>query len=303
MRLASLAASLLALALLPSPATADRDATQSATSAQLVFATATDLRKAPVTDLRATEFVVKEDGKECAVIAVERATAEMQVAILVDDNGTGIFHFGLNGLGELLQGRAQIALSVITNQVQKVFDYTTDAKTWSAGFARTGVRPSTPEGGQLLEGVFSSATELKRREARRPVIIVLTVGGEEQSPLPSRQVLDELRRSRASLHVLFVNSPAVRPVKPAGTPADLLEGNFNLSRVLGDGPKESGGANREVLAMKALSVEVQQIARDLLNQYVVTYTRTETRNPPQRLQVSVLRSGVTIIAPTRAPIG
>ncbi len=70
----------------------------------------------------------------------------MQVAILVDDNGTGIFRFGLNGLGELLQGRAEIALSVVTNQVQKLFDYTPNAKDWFAGFSRTGVRPATPEG-------------------------------------------------------------------------------------------------------------------------------------------------------------
>lgn len=275
---------------------------QSSTSVQSVFATAVDTHQSPIIDLRAAEFVVKEDGKECAVISVERATQEMHVAILVDDNGTGIFHFGLNGLGELLQGRAQIALSVVTNQVQIVFDYTTDAKTWVAGFARTGVRPSTPEGGLLLEGVFGSARELKRREARRPVIIVLTVGGEEQSPLPSRQVIEELLRSRASLHVLFVDSPAVRPVKPPDRPADLLEGNFNLSSVLSDGPKQSGGRRREVLAMRALAVEVQQIARDLLSQYAVTYTRTQTGNPPQRLQVSVRRRGVTILAPTRAPI-
>jgi hypothetical protein len=302
MRLLSLAASLV-LVVLPTRGRSDRDVPQSATSAQLVFATAIDSRQEPITDLRAAEFVVREDGKECAVISVERATQEMQVAILVDDNGTGIFHFGLNGLGELLQGRAQIALSVITNQVQKIFDYTTDAKTWVTGFARTGVRPSTPEGGQLLEGVFASAKELKRREARRPVILALTVGGEEQSSLPSRQVLEALHESRASLHVLFVNSPAVRPVRPAGQPAELLDNNFNLGRVLGDGPKESGGRNREVLAMKALPAEVQQIARDVLSQYLVTYTRTQTRYAPQRLQVSVRRLGVTIIAPARAPIG
>jgi hypothetical protein len=130
----------------------------------------------------------------------------------------------------------------------------------------------------------------------------MTVGGEEQSPLPSRQVLDELSSSRASLHVLFVESPAVRPVRPAERPADLLEGNFNLGRVLGDGPKQSGGRRRDVLAIKALPVDVQQIARDLLSQYAVTYARASTRNPPQKLQVSVRRPGVTIIAPTRAPL-
>ena len=223
----------------------------------------------------------------------------MQIAILVDDNGTGIFRFGLNALGELLQGRATISLSVITNQVQRVFDYTTDSKIWFAGFGRTGLRPATPEGGQLLEGIYSAVKDITRREPRRPVIIALTVGGEEQSPLPSRRVLDELNKSRASLHVLFVDIPAVRPSKPAAKPSDLLEGNFNLSRVLGDGPGESGGRHREVLAMNALAVEVQEIARDLLAQYAITYSRGTAKNP-QKLQVSVRRPNMAVIAPTRA---
>jgi VWFA-related protein len=268
---------------------------------QMLYATVTDGQKAPVLDLTASDFVVKEDGRDCVVSSVERASQPMHIALLIDDSGTGIFHFGLNGLGELLQDRAQLSLGIITNQVQKVFDYTPDSRVWRAGFERTGVRPATPEGGQLLEGIFTSAKELRRREARRPVIIALTVGGEEQSPLPASQVLDELRKSRASLHVVYVNSPTVRPARPAGRPADLLEGNFNLSRVLGDGPRESGGRNREVLAMNAVSVAVHQVARDLLSQYAITYTPAPGRSSPQRVQVAVRRSGVTVLAPSRAP--
>lgn len=300
---AQLAVALAPVAIFPAPGRADIDTRQIQNSAQVVYATAINADGAAIVDLDPADFVVKEDGQERTVIAVERADRTMHVAILVDDSGTGIFRFGLNGLGELLQGRAEIALSVVTNQVQRLFDYTPDVKVWFAGISRTGVRPATPEGGQLLEGIFASARELKRREARRPIILALTVGGEEQSPLVARQVLDELHKSHASLHVLYVDIPAVRPTKPAGRPSELLDGNFNLSRVLGDGPKESGGGRREVLAMKALTSDVQLIARDLLSQYSITYARPGSKNPPQKLQVSVRRPGVTVIAPTRAPIG
>jgi hypothetical protein len=275
-------------------------AAQALTSEATIYVDVIDSQKRHVAGLGIADLFVKEDGVERPVISAEPAAAEMQIAILVDDNGTGIFRFGLNALGELLQGRATIALSVITNQVQRVFDYTTDSKIWFAGFGRTGLRPATPEGGQLLEGIFSAVKDITRREPRRPVIIALTVGGEEQSPLPSRRVLDELNRSRASLHVLFVDIPSVRPTRPAAKPSDLLEGNFNLNRVLGDGPGESGGRRREVLAMNALTVEVQAIARDLLAQYAITYSRGTARNP-QKLQVSVRRPNMAVIAPTRAP--
>ena len=273
---------------------------QVASSEATVYANVIDNQNKHVTGLGLVDLFVKEDGVERPVISAEPATAELQVAILVDDNGTGIFRFGLNALGEMLQGRASISLSVVTNQVQRVFDYTTDPKIWHAGFERTGIRPATPEGGQLLEGIYSAEKDITRREPRRPVIIALTVGGEEQSPLPSRRVLDDLNKSRASLHVLFVDIPAVRPSRPVAKPSDLLEGNFNLSRVLGDGPAESGGRRREVLAMNALAVEVQAIARDLLAQYAITYSRGTAKNP-QKLQVSVRRPNLAVIAPTRAP--
>jgi hypothetical protein len=273
---------------------------QAPSSEATVYANVIDSQKHHVAGLGIADLFVKEDGAERPVISAEPATADMQIAILVDDNGTGIFRFGLNALGELLQGRAAISLSVVTNQVQRVFDYTADSKIWFAGFGRTGIRPATPEGGQLLEGIFAAVKDLSQREPRRPVIIALTVGGEEQSPLPSRRVLDELNKSRASLHVLFVDIPSVRPARPAAKPSDLLESNFNLNRVLGDGPGESGGRHREVLAMNTLVVEVQEIARDLLSQYAITYSRGTSRNP-QKLQVYARRPNMTVIAPTRAP--
>ena len=273
---------------------------QASSSEATVYATVIDNQKKHVTGLGVADLFVKEDGVERPVISVEPATGEMQIAILVDDNGTGIFRFGLNAFGEMLHGRAAISLSVVTNQVQRVFNYTTESKVWFEGFGRTGLRPATPEGGQLLEGIFSAIKDLARREQPRPVIVALTVGGEEQSPLPSRRVLDELNKSRASLHVLFVDIPAVRPSRPAAKPSDLLEGNFNLNRVLGDGPGESGGRHREVLAMNVLAVEVQEIARDLLSQYAITYARGTSKNP-QKLQVYVRRPNMAVIAPTRAP--
>lgn len=270
-------------------------------SSRVVYVTALNDRNSPVADLSATDFAVKEDGKLRDVTSVRPATSQLQIAVLVDDNGTGMFRPGLAAFAELLQDRAEISLRVVTGQVQTVMDYTTDVRAWIAGIGKLGVRPPTPEGGQLLEGVSEAAKQLKKREAHRPVIVALTVGGQEQSTLQSRQVLDELHDSRASLHVVFAESPAVRPSSPATKPSDLLEGNFNLSRVIGDGPKESGGRRQDVLATQTVLTAVQTIARDLLMQYELTYARPAGGRPPVKLDVSVARKGVKVIAPTRAP--
>jgi hypothetical protein len=44
-----------------------------------------------------------------------------------------------------------------------------------------------------------------------------------------------------------------------------------------------------------------QLADELLNQYVVTYARPEQLIPPEKLEVTVAKSGVTVRAPKRLP--
>jgi hypothetical protein len=44
-----------------------------------------------------------------------------------------------------------------------------------------------------------------------------------------------------------------------------------------------------------------QLADELLNQYVVTYSRPEQLIPPEKLDVSVAKPGLTVRAPKRVP--
>ena len=265
-----------------------------------VFVTAAGDHDAPVKDLTPADVVVKEDGNTREVLSVAPATGPMQIVVLVDDDGTGVFRFGLEQFAQLMQGRASISMRIIRGQVQEAFGFTADADRWMAGFRQMGVRPSTPGGGQLIEGIHGAARDLLQREAERPVIIALTTGNGEQSPRRSDEVLKALRESRASLHVVYATSP--RPLAVATRPSDLLEGDFELDQVLSDGPKESGGVRRDVIASGAIRNEVQLIARDLLNQLAVTYARPDRWDPPRRLGVSTPRKGVKLTAPTRAPI-
>ncbi len=72
MRLVWLAISLASVATVPAPDRAGFGAGQTPASTQLVYATAVNADKAAIVDLDPADFVVKEDGKECTVIAVER---------------------------------------------------------------------------------------------------------------------------------------------------------------------------------------------------------------------------------------
>ena len=227
-----------------------------------VYVTAVDGSGAPVTDLTAADFIVKE------VVKAGPATAPMQIAILVDDNGTGIFRYAVGKFIEALLGRAEFAISTVTGQTLKIVDYTASAQALSEAIGKLTARPATNDGGQLLDGISETAQDLEKRKAARPVIVALTVGGEEHSTLPAHHVLDNLRRSGAALHVILVVNSTLRSQAAPSTPSALLGETMNLGEVLGDGPKQSGGHRDEIVVASGIATGLQQLAESLKHQYL-----------------------------------
>lgn len=266
-----------------------------------VYVTVTDRNGTLVDDLTTADFVVKEGGKMREVVQAGPATAPMRIALLIDDNGSGIFRYGVAKFIERMQGRAEFALSTVTGQHLKIVDYTANVEALIEAIGRLNARPGTADGGQLLEGIFETAKDLEKRKAQRSVIVVLTVGGEEHSPLPAHHVLDQLQKSGAALNVISVSSSALRSMAAVQKPAGLLGENMNLSEVLGDGPKQSGGRSDEIVATAGLVAGLQELAQTLAHQYAVAYTRSEKGNSSDKISVSVKRPGLTVRAPVRVP--
>ena len=236
---------------------------------------------APVVDLVASDFAIKEDGKDRDVLRVELARGPMQIAIIVDDNGTGIFRSGLVSFVQLLQGRAEMSLHSVVGQTQRLVDYTSNAEKVAEAIIQLTARPGTPDGGQLLEGIFQAAKEQEKREAQRPVIVAVTVGGEEHSTLPAHHVLDQIAKSGTTLYVISVASSSLRQTRQIDKPSALLEENLNLSEVLGEGPKQSGGTREIIVAAPGITLGLQRIASELKNQYAVAYSRAAQAGPPK----------------------
>jgi len=264
-----------------------------------VYVSVLDKNDVPVTDLGPNDFVVKEGGKTRDVVEAGMANVPLRIALLVDDNGTGIFRYGVVKFIERLQGRAEFALSTVNGQNQKLVDYTADVNLLTAAIGQLTARPGTNDGGQLLEGIFETAKDFQKRPTRRPVIVVLTVGGEEHSTLPAHHVLEELLKSGAALHVFAINSAAIRPTAAVSRPGALLEENMNLSEVLGDGPKQSGGKREEIVAAPGVVVGLQQLAEALRTQYAVSFSRSDPPKSGDKISVSVKRSGLTVRAPMK----
>jgi VWFA-related protein len=276
-----------------------REAAATGPTTRTVYVSVLNNSGAPVTDLAAPDFVIKEGGKDREIVRAGMTSLPLRIALLVDDNGTGIFRYGVAKFIERLQGRAEFAVTAVTGQNLKIVDYTTNVDLLTGAIARLTARPGTNDGGQLLEGIFETAKDFQKRRAARPIIVVLTVGGEEHSTLPAHHVLEELQKSGAALHVIATSSSALRPTAPVSRPGALLEENMNLSEVLGDGPKQSGGKREEIVASAGIVAGLQELAEALRNQYAVSFSRADRPKDNEKLSVSVKRSGLTVRAPVR----
>jgi hypothetical protein len=104
-----------------------------------------------------------------------------------------------------------------------------------------------------------------------------------------QQVLDELAKGGAALHVVGLG-------KPSASETDELR---NRNQVIAIGTERTGGRRDLVMALTAADAHMKQLAQELLNQYVVTFARPDTLIPPQKVEVSVTKPGLKARARTR----
>src|SRR5262245_49666959 len=265
-----------------------------------IYVSALDKDGNAIEGMTAADFAVKEGSRVRSIVRAEPAVSRMQIAVLVDDNGTGLFRVAVARFIESLLGRAEFSISTVTGQTMKLVDYTTDARDLSEAIKKLGARPATNDGNQLLDGIIGTSLDMAKRGAGRPIILALTVGGDDVTPMQPDDALDELRRSGAQLYVVSVLSSAMRATTTPTRPADLLNEGHALHAVLGDGPRRSGGSRQEISAMAGVDPGLQKLAEQLKRQYVIEYAITGGK-PSNRIDVSVKRKGGTLRAPTHVP--
>ena len=259
-----------------------------------VYATAIDSKGASVPGLTASDFAVREDRVAREVLKVGPATEPLQVALLIDDSQAATsmlqpLREGITDFIDALQGKAEIALITFGERPTTLVEYTNSAEQLKRGVGR--VFPKSGAGPYLLDAIVDASRGLEKRKAARPVIVAVTVEGIEFSNAHFESVLQALERSGATMYALAIGSPA-------DSQNDEMR---NRNMVLAEGPDRTGGRREQVLAESGLPGKLRQVAEGLLNQYVVTYGRPETLIPPQRIEVTSTRPGVTVRARTRLP--
>ena len=290
-----LARALPVVLLLTPAAAAARSATLAAPVNRTVFVTVTDGSGAPVTDMTAADFVVKEGGKEREVVKAEPATARMRLALAVEERlvGEGSIRIGLFEFMKRIGSAAEIALISIGIRNTTVADYTTNLDTLVNSINKFSLNPSPNS--QVAEGVLEIANTFIQTRPERPVLVVVALSGGQAGPDP-RSVLDKIRHSGATMHAATL---AGGEQSAAGVGS--LGDESGREQVLGDGSKQSGGRRIDVTATTAIPKALQQIAGDLLSQYAITYVLPDGVKPDKRFNITVKRRGVTLRAPSAIP--
>jgi von Willebrand factor type A domain len=255
-----------------------------------VYASVLDKGGTPVLDMTPADFVVREDNLAREVLRVEPAKTAMQIALLVDNSAassrsirdirdaTTEFIKGVTGHGM----ENEVALITVGERPTILVDYTTDQAKLLKGAA---IFTLPNSGAYMLDGIFETARALKKREARRPVIIGIATNGPEYSNRYRDQVVGVLTDAGASLSIVMVGPP----------PTDVAT-NEGRERawVFSDGTDTTGGRYDNVLAASAMGMRLKQVADELTHQYVVTYARPQSLIPPEHIKITSKRPDVTV---------
>lgn len=281
------AALVLATALL-----ASRDRLSAQAIQRSMIVSALDEAGAPVRDLGAEDFIVREDNVSREILKVGPAAEPMHIAVLVDTSAASrdnIAHFrtALPPFVTMLTNpgasgsKNQVSIIATGERPTVITDYTSSVIELQRGINR--LWSLSDSGAYLLDSILETCQGFKKRESQRPVIVAITQEGTELSYRHYDQVLTPLHDSGAAFYAIMLG-------RPSGSMNDEAR---SRNIVLDEGTRSTGGTREQLLTPMALAPMLKQIGDQLTHQYLVTYAHPDTLIPPDKVTVSARKTGMT----------
>jgi VWFA-related protein len=263
----------------------------------LLNVTVTDPYNHQATDLVKNEFIIAEDGKRQDVASFLLSAVPVNVVLMLDASGSVISEIGslrdaamhfLNQLGP------QDKTSVIEfhTDVELIQEWTSNtddvrhALSWRFKPGKVQNKQGSFDYGStsLYDALYSAADEQLAKVEGRKAIILLTDGDDTSSKITFAQSLTSIIKSGAVVYVIskaraFINE--LNKYRGRGARvfaggnaqmADMMVGRFeHAEQLMTDLCNRTGGRIFSPLREEDMKDVYDQVAKELKNQYILTY--------------------------------
>jgi VWFA-related protein len=231
---------------------------------------------APIRDLTAKDFVVKEGGKKLEVVEAQVATDPLSVALMLDtaqpargsSPPTRELRVGATAFVTTVHGvnpDAQIALWEVASAALERVPFTSKSDDLTAALEKLYSNQQT--GAVLIEAADKAGRQLSSRRTRRRALVTVDFTSPEAS---TDGMLQQAGDSIASSGATFW-AVSVRGVGAT---------NPNREELLDQMTKATGGKRYVSSDNTALEGMLKKVAASLTSQYLVTFTRTGDGKKP-----------------------
>jgi hypothetical protein len=266
-----------------------------------LYVSVLDDKGAPVkADLAPTDLVVREDGMAREILRVTPATQPMQVAVLVDTSVA--LTSDVSNVREALEAfvnkvaganGSEVGLVEYGDRPRVLSEPTTSPTVAKKGIESIFAKPGA--GAYMLDAIVETSRGFQKREASRPVIVVVMIEAVEFSNASYDRVLEALAAGGAALHVMALT-------RPGGGIGNMTDEVRNRNIVIDSGTRQSGGRRENLLSSMALKPALDALAEELLHQWHVVYGRPQTLIPPEKVTVESARPELTVRGTPAKPV-
>lgn len=235
--------------------------------------TVTDGTNHYVTDLKAEDFSVFEDGVKQDPSFFNRSNQPIALALLLDtsasmDEKLGTAQEAATGFARRLRPQDVAEVIDFDSRVEILQPFTNDTEVLERAIRQTTAGGST----SLHNAIYISLKELKKVQARkdedvrRQAIVVLSDGEDTSSLVSFDEVLELAKRSETAIYAIGLRS------KDSNSTKGFREAEFVLRQL----SEETGGRSFFPNGVDELAGIYDQISDELSSQYALGYT---SKNP------------------------